>query len=176
MKVLILDNSTHSPFLAQLSGQKIVTQLSAPLFPTLQNFCDLDTLDLIAVGIGPGSYMGMRSAVTIAKALSYAKGIPLVEFPSPLAYLTPGYQGHFAFIGDAKMGQFFLLTGTVYPNQVPTISAPQLVSPEDLALEGFDFIVGPNHLPPTLNLEWLPLYLSQQKTLDANSLALTYLR
>ncbi|NGX37975.1 MAG: tRNA threonylcarbamoyladenosine biosynthesis protein TsaB [Chlamydiae bacterium] len=180
MNALILDKSYPSPLLGQMRGQKIIKQLSEPLFPALENFCDLEELDLIAVGTGPGSYMGVRAAATIAKTLAFAKDLPLIEFPSPLAFLPPGYEGHFVFVGDAKMGQLFILTGEVRKGQVPIISPPQLIAPADLDLTGMDFIVGDGFLPPEPNLDWVALYVHEQwtqgKTLDANSLTLTYLR
>ena len=42
----------------------------------------LAELDRIAVGIGPGSFTGVRIAVAYAKALAYGSGVPLVGISS----------------------------------------------------------------------------------------------
>lgn len=42
----------------------------------------LRELDRIAVGIGPGSFTGVRIAVAYAKSLAYASGVPLVGISS----------------------------------------------------------------------------------------------
>lgn len=49
----------------------------------------LDELDRIAVGLGPGSFTGVRIAVAFAKSLSYGSGVPLVGVSSYDA-LEPG--------------------------------------------------------------------------------------
>src|SRR5436190_9635685 len=38
--------------------------------------------DLVAVGIGPGSYTGARIGVTFAKTYAFARGIPLLAVSS----------------------------------------------------------------------------------------------
>lgn len=50
----------------------------------------LGDLDRIAVGIGPGSFTGVRIAVSYAKALALARGLPLVAISS-YDVLTPAH-------------------------------------------------------------------------------------
>jgi tRNA threonylcarbamoyl adenosine modification protein YeaZ len=48
----------------------------------------LDSLDRIAVGVGPGSFTGIRIALSFAKALAFGAGLPLVGISS-YDVLTP---------------------------------------------------------------------------------------
>jgi tRNA A37 threonylcarbamoyladenosine modification protein TsaB len=55
------------------------------------------------VGIGPGSYNGIRSAIAVAWGIATARNIPLVGVPSLLGLAGSEY---FA-IGDARGGHFY---------------------------------------------------------------------
>jgi tRNA threonylcarbamoyl adenosine modification protein YeaZ len=57
------------------------------LFPELSSLLaearlDIDDIRCVAVGIGPGSYTGMRIGITFAKTLGHAKDLPLVPVDS----------------------------------------------------------------------------------------------
>lgn len=43
---------------------------------------EMDELDAVAVGMGPGSYTGLRIGVSLAKGIAYALGIPLIAIGS----------------------------------------------------------------------------------------------
>lgn len=43
---------------------------------------EMDSLDAVAVGMGPGSYTGLRIGVSLAKGIAYALGIPLIAIGS----------------------------------------------------------------------------------------------
>ncbi|MBS0630213.1 MAG: tRNA (adenosine(37)-N6)-threonylcarbamoyltransferase complex dimerization subunit type 1 TsaB [Verrucomicrobia bacterium] len=185
MKGLIIDTSRDPAILGLIEDNTVVKMtliegaknLSSTLFPALESFCKIKDLDFIAIGIGPGSYMGIRTGATIAKTLAFAANLPLIEFSSPLAFLPKNHQGTFAFIGDAKMGQLYVLVGDTKNRQ---ISPPQLSNPEELAIGENDFIVGPGYLDPEPNLEWVAIevYIRfiQKNFSDISSLELTYLR
>jgi len=182
---LVIETSRDPAILGLIRNDKVEKiqlipggqNLSATLFPTLQSFCKIKSLQYIAVGTGPGSYIGIRTGATIAKTLAFAANLPLIEFPSPLAFLPENQQGSLAFIGDAKMGQLYLLTGNTSDRQ---LSPPQLLHPTELQIGEKDFIVGPGHLEPKPNLQWVAeeTYhrFLQKNFSDLASLELTYLR
>ena len=51
--------------------------------------CKLDQLDFIAVTIGPGSYTGIRVAISISQGIAYSLSIPLVPINTCLLYTSP---------------------------------------------------------------------------------------
>ena len=79
-----------------------------------KNKLSLDDLDEIIVGEGPGSYTGIRIAVTVGKTLAYAKKIPLFRVSS-LIFMTSGYEGLTCVTHDARRGFVF---ATIYKDSV----------------------------------------------------------
>jgi len=59
----------------------------------------------VAVGIGPGSYNGLRTACAIATSLNMAVGTPLRAIPSPC--LLPVKETHYRICGDARGGRAY---------------------------------------------------------------------
>ncbi|MHB9781687.1 tRNA (adenosine(37)-N6)-threonylcarbamoyltransferase complex dimerization subunit type 1 TsaB [Streptococcus sp. 10F2] len=101
MKVLAMDTSNQALSVALLDGDKMVGQVtlamkknhSITLMPTIDflcQSCDVKPADLnrIVVAYGPGSYTGVRIAVTTAKVLAQTLGIELVAVSS-LRALVP---------------------------------------------------------------------------------------
>ena len=56
--------------------------------------------DAVCVGLGPGSYNGLRAGIAAARAFATARRIPLLALPSPLA--LPGPDSGFWALGDAR--------------------------------------------------------------------------
>ncbi len=71
-----------------------------------RNRLTLDSIDEIIIGIGPGSYTGLRIAVMVGKMLAYTKNIPL-RTVSSLYFMTSGYEGRVAALIDARRGFVF---------------------------------------------------------------------
>ncbi|MQA74113.1 MAG: tRNA (adenosine(37)-N6)-threonylcarbamoyltransferase complex dimerization subunit type 1 TsaB [Solirubrobacterales bacterium] len=94
-----------------------------------------ERVGLIAVGVGPGSFTGLRIGVATARALAQARGLPLVGVGS-LAALARGIEVGagasdrpvLALI-DARRGELF---AALRPRAGAELSAPFVTSPEAL--------------------------------------------
>lgn len=64
----------------------------------------LPDLDRLAVGLGPGSFTGVRIAISYAKALAYGSGLPLVGISSYDAVTPPGIAGPVLAIVGGRRG------------------------------------------------------------------------
>jgi tRNA threonylcarbamoyladenosine biosynthesis protein TsaB len=71
-----------------------------------RNHITLDDIDEIIIGIGPGSYTGLRIAVMVGKMLAYTKNIP-IRTVSSLYFMTSGYEEKVAALIDARRGFVF---------------------------------------------------------------------
>lgn len=95
MKILAFDTSNQPLTVSIIDGYEILTEQtinirrnhSVQLMPAIdealkQAHLTLDDIEKIVVASGPGSYTGLRIAVTIAKSLAWAKDIELVGVSS----------------------------------------------------------------------------------------------
>lgn len=95
MKILAMDTSNQPMSVGLLEDEKVITELtvnvrrnhSVQLMPAIQEVFkqaewDFSEIDRIAVAEGPGSYTGLRIAVTIAKSLAWTHNIDLVGVSS----------------------------------------------------------------------------------------------
>lgn len=185
MTGLLIDTSQKIGILALLDEEEVITIKSLPSGPALSSSLHTTLLSLfseqgltlrdlsyIAAGLGPGSYIGMRTGGLVAKTLSYALGIPLHSLPSPLFYLPSELEGPFTFVGDAKMGQQFFLTGSVAGGRLTSYTNPRLLSLEESPpLSGTLITDGePPHLSSVVAL------LARSSGSHYNHLPLLYLR
>jgi tRNA threonylcarbamoyladenosine biosynthesis protein TsaB len=67
---------------------------------------DIEQIDEIIVGYGPGSYTGLRISVMVGKMLAYTKGIRLRSVSS-LFFLSSGIEGRVCAMVDARNGNVF---------------------------------------------------------------------
>jgi tRNA threonylcarbamoyl adenosine modification protein YeaZ len=80
--------------------------LSADLFPALDQLLEgSEPVDRIVVGLGPGSYAGVRIAIAAALGLQSVWGCELVGIASVVAMGEPGET--FQVIGDARRGTWY---------------------------------------------------------------------
>ncbi|MEM9017287.1 MAG: tRNA (adenosine(37)-N6)-threonylcarbamoyltransferase complex dimerization subunit type 1 TsaB, partial [Verrucomicrobiota bacterium] len=81
---------------------------NAVIFEPLESILDeyRDQLEGIAVGIGPGSYGGVRVAISVANGLSLVFGVPVVDVSS-IAALSDA-PGNYLVAGDARRATYFV--------------------------------------------------------------------
>ena len=77
---------------------------------------ELDALDCIAFGCGPGAFTGLRVAAAVAQALAYGVGVPVVRVSSLAALAAGVARRHrvdcIAPCFDARMGEAYLAVYT----------------------------------------------------------------
>lgn len=114
MTTLAIETSTVQGSMAILDdGHVIFTErfpadrsLGSTLFPCLQRALEAAPRpDRIAVGLGPGSYSGVRIAIAAAIGLELASEAKLFGLPSILALETDASK--YIAIGDARRASFY---------------------------------------------------------------------
>jgi tRNA threonylcarbamoyladenosine biosynthesis protein TsaB len=96
-------------------------------------------LDRVAVGIGPGTFTGLRIGVASARALGSAAGVPLVGVSTLRSLALNGWDQHgfeavFAVL-DARRGEAFFAAWRLDPGGAlgVTLVAPSALGPEGVA-------------------------------------------
>lgn len=73
-----------------------------------------EEIDCVVVGLGPGSYTGIRAAIALAQGWQLAREIKLVGISSveclAAQAFANGTRGHVNFIVDAQRNEFYLAT------------------------------------------------------------------
>lgn len=114
MTILAIDTSTTRGSVALLEGDHVLLDETftadrshgTELVPVLQRALGLaKTIEVIAVGLGPGSYAGVRIAIATAMGLGMARGARLVGIPSVAALETDA--AAYLAVGDARRETFY---------------------------------------------------------------------
>jgi len=113
MRILILDASSDSGSLAVLEKGEITHERQFPsgrreggaLFLELQELIrEIEKAEQIVVGLGPGSYSGIRQVVALAEGLACAWQSELVGIPSPCGLSE---ECRYIALGDARKGTYY---------------------------------------------------------------------
>jgi len=141
---LILDTSTDPCFVLLCEENGLISSrffpdkhnLSSTLVPTIQELLDSipnKKVDRIFVGIGPGSYTGVRVAVSVANSLSLSWNIPLYPFCSLLAFIPPSIpEGSFAYLAPSAFSTAFILEGNKRKDKISIESNYKILEKEQL--------------------------------------------
>ena len=114
---LALDTSTaHGAVAVAREGEIIFCETfvsershNSQLFVPLRKALETAGADLrrVVVGLGPGSYTGVRIGIAAAQALAWARKISVIGLPTLIAPEAKP-PAEFAFCGDARRGVYFM--------------------------------------------------------------------
>ncbi|MBN1915269.1 MAG: tRNA (adenosine(37)-N6)-threonylcarbamoyltransferase complex dimerization subunit type 1 TsaB [Parachlamydiales bacterium] len=179
---LIIDTSSSQSLIALGQEDKVLaiknfedhTKVSHHLFREIALLLRSQSLDIshlvyIAVSIGPGSYTGIRSGVSIAQAFVFGLNIPFITFSS-LEGFVPEKEGLFCAISYANSGGLYYLLGEKRKTIAYT-SSPQKISLQDSLsiLPKPDYRVSPDYgilseLFPKIS--FIPPYKREKRLLE----------
>lgn len=174
MQALIIDTSTERGVVSFVKDHRLLFHVELPfglqnshfLLPELERGLNelnlpLSSFDFIAVGIGPGSYTGIRVGAMAAKTLSIAENIPLVGISTLDGFDT---EGEYAVIVDAKMGGVYVKSSSKADPAMLTVEealevirySPMVLSPNSTSIKKKFDELGAS------NLKWTDLYPNPQ--------------
>lgn len=158
MKGLLLDTSTERAFVALMKEKTLLFLEELPfglnhsrnLMQVIDRAFDtahetVSKLDYIGVGVGPGSYTGVRVGATVSKTLSYVHHIPLVGISSLYGFI-PQIDTPFAAVIDARIGGVYLCVGEKRGDRITYTKDPCLSDLKELPnlLQDITYFVTPN--------------------------------
>jgi tRNA threonylcarbamoyladenosine biosynthesis protein TsaB len=146
-KILALDTSTMRGSVALLEGREVVAELrlnstnthSALLLKSIDFLLDrlgwtLKDLTLVAAGIGPGSFTGIRIGISTALGISQSLGIPYagVSGFDALVHQAEFLDGPIGVILDAHRSQVFYAEYSRKKGKVQICGKSSLIGISDL--------------------------------------------
>jgi tRNA threonylcarbamoyladenosine biosynthesis protein TsaB len=152
MLILVLDASTPITTVALAREDEVRAEISVSargasevLLPTVHaalNLAgeELASVERLLVGVGPGTFTGIRIAAVTARALSLGTGTALSKNSTLAALAAPALSCHEDALGvlDARRGQVFAQR---FSGAGPTTEI-SCVKPQDLSAKGTPLIVG----------------------------------
>ena len=169
MRILGIESSSRRGSVALLDGQRLIASLEHEqpnshaelLLPLIERLLaeagwPKSSLDRLGVGVGPGSFTGLRAGIALAEGLSVGLERPLVGVSSLLAMAHGALSEHpgpCCALLDARRSELF---AAVYGQDSAELRAPFALPIPDLAAflaeNGVLCVVGevPGELPPGL--------------------------
>jgi tRNA threonylcarbamoyl adenosine modification protein YeaZ len=114
-----------------------------------QTGLERDQIECIAVGLGPGSYTGIRAAIALAQGWQMARGVKVCGMSSvecvAAQATAEGLTGKFGVVIDAQRGEFYV-AGYEIDERGCRETIPLRLVPTDVLREranGGDIFIGP---------------------------------
>lgn len=146
MRFLLIETCTERGCIAYGNQNEILFARELPCGPgqshslmpylaeKLRSFGFPPPLDAIGVGIGPGSYTGIRLGVSVAQALAYSWKIPLIGISSLEGFVPSDPSHQYIAILDARIGGVYFQKGGKNLAGISYKSVPQVASLEEIGL------------------------------------------
>lgn len=145
MRILGIESSSRRGSLALLEDERLIASVeheepnshAERLLPLLEQLLidagwPKSSLDRLGVGVGPGSFTGLRAGIALAEGLSVGLDRPLWGVGSLLAMARGAlarYPGPCCALLDARRSELFV---AVYQQKLDELCAPSLLPLEDL--------------------------------------------
>lgn len=143
MKLLALDTSTEYLSLALLCEQSVHTHhvlagasASQLVLPQIQSMLkqvnlNIQALDGLVFGAGPGAFTGVRVSVGVAQGLAYGASLPVVGVNTLLALAQASGQSRVIACLDARMGEVYHAAYVCQQGIWQVISPAVVCKPQD---------------------------------------------
>lgn len=179
MLALLIETSTERGIVALHDGKTSIKQIDLPfgynnsklLLPVIEEILgstgkSMQDLTLVAGGIGPGSYTGIRVGAVVAKSIAFALKIPLVGVCSLEGFVpdNESIADKYVAMIDAKIGGVYVLVKGFEPCVKPLDALEELV-------ESVKYAVTPtcdalktkiDNLYPQNRIQWIERYPSAE--------------
>jgi tRNA threonylcarbamoyladenosine biosynthesis protein TsaB len=149
MKILAIDTSSIACSVALLLDDKVIAvdkklplQQAQSILPIIDELLstqkiNLNQLDALALGCGPGSFTGVRIATSVIQGLGFALNLPVIPISSLAALAQAAYQ---------ELGWTKLLVGVDARIQEVYWGAYTVGEEGLVALNGYEIVTKPNEL------------------------------
>jgi tRNA threonylcarbamoyladenosine biosynthesis protein TsaB len=191
-KIMVLETSATLGSVALASGSQVLVeqnftanfQHAAQLLPTIDGLCRRinwrpDDVEQLYISMGPGSFTGLRIAITFAKIFAYAHPVKIVVVPSTDAAAMNAVEAcrndkldiKFAAVAiDAKRKQIYtagfeLLEGDNFPNSIVSNRLTHIQTAGQEALP--PWLVLDDRFTPGLHQFLPPAALTPKQLLDS---------
>jgi tRNA threonylcarbamoyladenosine biosynthesis protein TsaB len=124
-----------------------------------------DGIEVVAVGLGPGSYTGIRAAIAIAQGWQLARGVKLLGISSAECLAAQAQAGKIFgrvnAVMDAQRGEFYLAGWEISESARAEVSPLKIVAAADIAARksAGEMCVGPEMeralFPSAAMVAWL---------------------
>lgn len=147
MRLLALDTSTEYLTLAVMDGKKVLARFhkkaammhSGLLVPMIDRLLKkarlkIKDIDIFCIGIGPGSFTGLRIGVVTVKGLAYSLNKPIVAVPTldAIAQNAESFKGIICPVLDARKNKVYACLYKSSGESIRKMSKYLLLSAEEL--------------------------------------------